>query len=585
VTDGGRQIGEVLARRGVGALFTLCGGHIAPVLVGAKERGVRVVDVRDEATAVFAADATARLSGAPGVAAVTAGPGVTNALTALKNAQLAQSPVVLIGGAAPTVLRGRGALQDMDHLPVVWPYVKWAAAVRRLRDLVPLLESAFGEAGRGVPGPVFLECPADLLYDEAIVRGWYGARSTAPRSLGARFERWYLRRHLDRMFAGPAQAAGRPATAGFGRSAQERPPGHDPNRVRRAADLLGRAERPVLLVGSQAMIRPAAADDLARAVATLGLPVYLSGMARGLLPRAHPLLLRHARKAALHEADVVVLAGVPCDFRLDYGRQIPRSARVIAANLSRAEAHLNRRPTVTAVGDVAGFLAALAATRPPPSRPAWDAWRTGLSARDAAREDDIRRRAAVPGTFVNPLAACQAVEAAADDDSVFVLDGGDFAATASYILTPRGPLRHLDPGVFGTLGVGAGFALGAKLHRPGAEVWIVYGDGAAAYSLAEFDTFVRHGLPVIAVVGNDAGWTQIAREQREMLGDDIGTVLRRTDYDVVARGYGGAGFRVARPADLAPALADAKAAARAGTPALVNVLIDPTDFRKGSVSL
>lgn len=585
MTDGGRLIGEVLARRGVGALFTLCGGHIAPILVGAKERGVRVVDVRDEATAVFAADATARLSGAPGVAAVTAGPGVTNALTALKNAQLAQSPVVLIGGAAPTVLRGRGALQDMDHLPVVRPYVKWAAAVRRLRDLVPLLESAFGEAGRGVPGPVFLECPVDLLYDEAIVRGWYGAGSAAPRSLGARFERWYLHRHLDRMFAGPAQAAGRPATTGSGRSPRERSPDHDPSRVRRAADLLGRAERPVLLVGSQAMIRPAAADDLARAVATLGVPVYLSGMARGLLPRAHPLLLRHARQAALRQADVVVLAGVPCDFRLDYGRQIPRSARVIAANLSRAEAHLNRHPAVTAVGDVASFLAALAATRPPPPRPAWDAWRAGLRTRDAAREDDIRGRAAVPGTFVNPLAVCQAVEAAADDDSVFVLDGGDFAATASYILTPRGPLRHLDPGVFGTLGAGAGFALGAKLHRPGAEVWIVYGDGAAAYSLAEFDTFVRHGLPVIAVVGNDAGWTQIAREQREMLGDDVGTVLRRTDYDVVARGYGGAGFRVARPADLAPTLADAKAAARAGTPALVNVLIDPTDFRKGSVSL
>jgi acetolactate synthase-1/2/3 large subunit len=215
----------------------------------------------------------------------------------------------------------------------------------------------------------------------------------------------------------------------------------------------------------------------------------------------------------------------------------------------------------------------------------WDTWLATLRARDAAREDDIRRRAAVTGAAVNPLALCQAIEAAADDDSVFVLDGGDFAATASYVLTPRGPLRHLDPGVFGTLGVGAGFALGAKLHRPEAEVWIVYGDGAAAYSLAEFDSFVRHGLPVIAVVGNDAGWTQIAREQRALLGDDVGTVLRHTDYDVVARGYGGVGFRVARLEELGPALAQAKAAARAGTPALVNVLIDPTDFRSGSISM
>jgi acetolactate synthase-1/2/3 large subunit len=256
---------------------------------------------------------------------------------------------------------------------------------------------------------------------------------------------------------------------------------------------------------------------------------------------------------------------------------------VIAANLSPAEARLNRRPTVTAIADPAAFLIALPAevTR----RPTWDGWLTGLRGRDSAREEEIRRLASTPGSFVNPLAVCQAIEAAAGEDSVFVLDGGDFAATAAYILTPRGPLRHLDPGVFGTLGVGAGFALAAKLHRPAAEVWIVYGDGAAAYSLAEFDSFVRHGLPVIAVVGNDAGWTQIAREQRSLLGDDVGTVLRRTDYDVVARGYGGVGLRVARPEELAPALAEAKAAARSGSPALVNVLIDQTEFRKGSISM
>jgi acetolactate synthase-1/2/3 large subunit len=306
-------------------------------------------------------------------------------------------------------------------------------------------------------------------------------------------------------------------------------------------------------------------------------------MARGLLPRAQPQLLRHARKAALREADLVMLVGVPCDFRLDYGRQIPRSASVIAANLSPAEARLNRRPTVTALGDPAAFLIALPSAVTPNAM--WDAWLEGLRARDAARDEEIGQLAAIRGGFVNPLAVCQAIEAAAGEDSVFVLDGGDFAATAAYILTPRGPLRHLDPGVFGTLGVGAGFALAAKLHRPAAEVWIVYGDGAAAYSLAEFDSFVRHGLPVIAVVGNDAGWTQIAREQRSLLGDDVGTVLRRTDYDVVARGYGGVGLRVERPEELAPALAEAKAAARSGSPALVNVLIDQTEFRKGSISM
>jgi thiamine pyrophosphate-dependent acetolactate synthase large subunit-like protein len=581
--DGGRRIADALAARGVRVLFTLCGGHISPILVGAKKRGIRVVDVRDEATAVFAADATGRLSGTPGVAAVTAGPGVTNAITALKNAQLAQSPLVLIGGAAPTVLRGRGALQDIDHLPAVRPHVKWAGSTRRLRDVVPLLEAALAESVRGVPGPVFLECPVDLLYDEPIVRSWYDASTASPRSFRARVERWYVRRHLNRLFAGPALPPGGSPPATPGPPARDPSHGIDRGDVRHAADLLGRAERPVLLVGSQATIGAGVPDGVTRAVAELGVPAYLSGMARGLLGRSHPLLLRHARRQALREADLVLLAGVPCDFRLDYGRQIGRSTVIVAANRSRAEARRNRRPAVTAVGDVATFLAALAAGFAP--RLEWNDWLAALRARDAARDDEIRQRARARGAFVNPLSLCQAVEAAADDDSVFVLDGGDFAATASYILSPRGPLRHLDPGVFGTLGAGAGFALGAKLHRPGAEVWILYGDGAAAYSLAEFDSFVRHGLPVIAVVGNDASWAQIAREQRELLGDDVGTVLRRTDYDVVARGYGGRGFRVERPEDLGAALADAKAAARAGEPALVNVLIDPTDFRTGSVSM
>ena len=186
---------------------------------------------------------------------------------------------------------------------------------------------------------------------------------------------------------------------------------------------------------------------------------------------------------------------------------------------------------------------------------------------------------------MNPLAVCRAIEAIAANDSVFVLDGGDFAATASYVLSPRGPLRHLDPGVFGTLGVGAGFALGARVTRPSAEVWIVYGDGAAGFSVAEFDTFVRHRIPVIAVVGNDASWAQIARDQTAILGDDVGTVLRRTDYAAVAEGFGGVGLRVTNPEALSPALERAQAEARAGRPVLVNVWLDPTDFRKGSISI
>jgi acetolactate synthase-1/2/3 large subunit len=600
--DGGDRIAATLARHGVRTLFTLCGGHISPILAAAKRAGIRVVDVRDEAAAVFAADATARLTGVPGVAAVTAGPGVTNSVTALANARLAQSPVVLIGGGAPTILSGRGALQDIEQVPSVRPHVKWTGRAHRVRDLTPLLEAAIAAAVRGVPGPVFVECPVDLLYDERIVRSWYDAGTKTPASLRARLERWYVRRHLNRLFDAAAERPSGRAAAERGLSARDNarvaappsppvPAARDTARtaappssaIRAAAALLSRADRPVLLVGSQAVIRAAQVEAIAGAVSGLGIPVYLSGMARGLLGRSHPLQLRHARRQALRETDLVILAGVPCDFRLDYGRHISHSARVVAANRSAAEARRNRRPDVLAVGDAGAFLEALALQVTP--RPAWQGWLGALRQRDADRETEMRRQAAEPGDHVNPLALLAEVDRLAADDAVFVLDGGDFAATASYVVRARGPLRHLDPGVFGTLGVGGGFALGAKLARPDSEVWILYGDGAAGYSLAELDTCVRHGLPVIAVVGNDASWEQIGREQREILGDDVGTVLRRSDYHVVAQGYGAVGILVRRNEEIRPALERARAEARGGRPVLINAWLARTEFRKGSISM
>ena len=573
--NGGQRLAEALAALGVRTVFTLCGGHISPILVGAKRIGLRVVDVRDEAAAVFAADAVARLSGTVGVAVVTAGPGVTNALTALHNARLAQSPVILIGGAAATVLRGRGALQDIDQLRVVRPHVKWAGSARRVRDLVPLLFRAAARAHEGVPGPVFLDCALDLLYDEPLVRQWYGAGGGAGRGLRARLERWYLRRHVNRMFARPGAAPPPPLRTAAGAPHQRH--------VTRARTLLASAKRPVLLLGSQAVLDVAGVARLAAAVGRIGIPTFLSGMARGLLGRHHAILRRHRRREALRDTDLVILGGVPCDFRLDYGRHIGRGARVVAANLSRAEARRNRQPAVTAVGDPCAFVTALAERAPDAA--GWADWAADLAARDAARDAEIAQLAADPGMRVNPIALCRAIEETAADDSVFVLDGGDFAATASYVLAPRGPLRHLDPGVFGTLGAGGGFALGAAAARPGSEIWILYGDGAVGFSLAEFDTFVRHGIPVIAVVGNDASWAQIARDQVAVLGDDVGTVLRHTDYHVAAQGLGAEGILVTATADVPAALVEAQTLARRGRPVLVNVLLDRTEFRRGSIAM
>lgn len=596
--NGGELVAAVLQAQGVELLYTLVGGHISPILVAARRAGIRVVDTRHEATAVFAADATARLTGRPGVAAVTAGPGVTNTLTAVKNAQMAQSPVVLLGGAAPTALQGRGALQDIDQMSLFTSVVKWSKAVRRVRDLVPALEEAFRQAQSGVPGPVFVECPVDLLYDEGMVRQLYGSARPG-KTLGQRLTNAYLRWHVNRLFSGAGLRQARPAM-------RVEPPAPDPGLVRRAAERLRQAQRPLLVVGSQVTLDTAHVDQVAAALERIGAPVYLSGMARGLLGRGHPLQMRHKRREALREADFVLLAGVPCDFRLDYGRHIRGSAYYVSANRSREDMVKNRKPDLGVLGDPGLFLRLLAdelarsETGQPPSpalaglRPSQDAprddspwapWLDQLRQRDQARNAEIAAQATQPTEHVNPLHLLAELDGAIGPQTILVADGGDFVGSAAYVLQPPGPLTWLDPGPFGTLGVGAGFALGARLCRPEAEVWIIYGDGSAGYSLAEFDTFVRHGLPVIALVGNDAGWSQIAREQVEIFGDDVATVLAHSDYHRVAEGFGGVGFALDDPELAGEVLQQARQAAAAGRPALVNAILGRSDFRKGSISM
>ncbi|MBL9106060.1 MAG: thiamine pyrophosphate-binding protein [Myxococcales bacterium] len=585
--DGGALIAEVLRRQGVQFLFTLCGGHISPILVGAKKRGIRVVDVRHEVNAVFAADAVARLTGVPGVAAVTAGPGLTNTITAVKNAQLAQSPIVVLGGATATVLKGRGALQDIDQMALMRPHVKWATTVSRVKDLVPAVERAFAEAQAGVPGPVFVECPVDLLYAPEVVKSWYTAKSKPGKrpSLQERALAAYLDVHTWRMFAGSDSVKVKPARV-------VAPPQPGADDVRAAARAIHAAERPVMVIGSQTLALPGEARAIAGSLEAIGVPVYLSGMARGLLGPSHPLQMRHGRRNALKESDLVVLSGVPCDFRLDYGQHIPRKATYIAANRSEEEMFRNRKPQVAVTGDAGRFLQALAQALRALGPVDRGAWLGKLRAADDARDKDIADKAAAARPpleddkpTVDPLDLCKRIDAGLAADSVLVADGGDFVATASYIVRPRGPLSWLDPGVFGTLGVGAGFALGAKLVRPNAEVWVIYGDGSVGYSMSEFDTFVRHKVPVIAVVGNDASWMQIAREQVEMLGDSVGTDLRRTDYHAAAAGFGGVGLELRAPESIESVLAEARAAAKAGNPVLINAHLARTDFRKGSISM
>jgi acetolactate synthase-1/2/3 large subunit len=471
--------------------------------------------------------------------------------------------------------KGRGALQDIDQLGLMRPLAKHAFAVERVKDIVPVLKESFRLANEGVPGPVFVELPIDLLYPEPLIREWYGLKSESRRKgLMGKITQWYLERHTNRLFSEmedveigtPLRISSWPLSG---------------SRIRRAAARLKEAERPVLVIGSQAVDNPDTADQTAKAVERMGIPVYLSGMARGLLGANHQCHMRHKRKLALREADVVLLAGVPCDFRLDYGNHINREACLIAVNRDVVDLKRNRRPNISVHGEPGRFLK-LVSEKVTNTR---GEWFRRLTERQEAREQEITEQAAMETDHVNPLHLCKEIEEMLADDSLIVADGGDFVATASYILQPRRSLSWLDPGPFGTLGAGGGFALGAALCRPEADIWLIYGDGSSAYSLAEWDTFVRHGLGVIGVVGNDASWQQIARDQVEILKDPVGTVLRHTDYHDVAQGYGGVGFHISETDQIASTLENAVATAREKKPVLINVLLGKTDFRKGSISV
>lgn len=579
--NGGKLIAEVLVKQGVKHLFTLSGGHIAPIFVEAKKAGIRIIDVRHEVNTVFAADAVARLSGVPGVATVTAGPGVTNTITAIKNAQMAQSPLILLGGAAATILKGRGSLQDIDQISVVKSIVKWAVSVQTLRDLVPSLEKAFRIAQEGVPGPVFVECPIDLLYEEEMVRSWYTQGFDKPaRGIVEKATRWYINRHLNNVFKDKDKnRAGQPD--------KEAPyPKHTDAQVKKAAAELKKSKHPLMLIGSQTLLNPAKVDALVAAIENIGVPVYLSGMARGLLGKGHPLQMRHKRRNALKDADLVLLSGVPCDFRLDYGRHIRGGAMHIAVNRSREDLVLNKKPKLGIMADPCDFLIALGHEMKNQAADVYDEWKHALGARDMEREEDIDNQAKEEfEAGINPLTLFRELDPMLDDNSILVADGGDFVGTAAYTLKPRGPLTWLDPGVFGTLGVGGGFAMGAKLVKPDSEVWIIWGDGSSAYSIAEFDTYTRLGIPVIGLIGNDASWAQIARDQVDFLGDDVASVLAYSDYDVVAKGYGADGMKVENMREFREAVAKAKQSVKNGRSFLINAIIGKSDFRKGSISV
>ncbi len=531
---GGRLVARMLRREGVGTLFTLSGLHVAPIYAGCVDEGIRLVDTRHEQAATHAADAWARLTRGVGVAVVTAGPGVTGAVTGVANAWAAAVPLVLLGGAAPTFNQGRGSLQEMPQTQLFAGITKWSDRVPST-DLVPsFLAKAFRVARAGKPGPVFLELPWDVLSngaDEALAEAQVGYRTDA------------------------------------------RSPG-DPRKLEEARRLLERAERPVLVAGSSIWWDDAAAA-LERLASSTGLPVYLNGMGRGCLPPDHPSFFQGSRKEALARADLVLVVGTPLDFRIGYGTEptFAAGAKVIQVDVDAAEIGRNRPIDVGIVGDARSTLEALEGVRPGAGL---GAWRDFLREQEAARAAQQRVHEESDQRPIHHFRLARAIDTVASraGDVTYVGDGGNVVAVAAKVLRVSRPGRWLDPGPLGCLGVGAPFAIAAKLLAPERPVCVIQGDGAFGLNGMDFETAVRFGLPMVVVVGNDAAWGQIHVPQRALYGEEhaVATRLASTRYDRVVEALGGRGEHVEDPADLVPALERAFAS---GAVYCVDVAIDP----------
>ena len=536
----------VARRYGAEVMFTLSGGHVFPLYDAAVKDGgtgppLRLLDVRHEQTAVFAAEATARLTRTPGLAVVTAGPGVTNAVSAVTTAWFNGVPVVVMAGRAPDYRWGAGSLQEIDHPPLLTPVTKRAWTEHETARIAGTVAEAFQLATSPHPGPVFVDFSLEALYGQAEAD--MPATDQAPR------------------------------------------PGPDPADVSRIAGLLRAARRPVLVLGSDVWL--GRAEDAARQAAiTLRLPVIANGQARGVLPRGHELLVTRARALALRQADLVIVVGTPLDFRLGYGSFGPREdpAKVVHVADSPGGLATHVELAASAAGDLATFFTALAAAcdgagaagaglKGAGLKGADPDWRSGLAEATRAAQQADGPLLSSEADPVHPARIYGELMKVLDDDAVVVGDGGDFVSFAGKYLEPVRPGGWLDPGPFGCLGTGLGYAIAARLARPSAQVVLLLGDGAAGFSLMDTDTLVRHGLPVVMVCGNNAGWGLERHPMRAIYGYDVAADLQPgTRYDEVVRALGGAGELVTDPGQIGPALRRAFAA---NVPYLVNVITDP----------
>ncbi len=533
----GELVALALKHAGVSHLFTLNGGHIWPILVGATEHGIRIIDVRHEQSAAFAAEGWAKVTRQCGVAAVTAGPGVTNSASALAQAQSGDSPLFVIGGRAPVARWGMGSLQEMDHVEVVRSLTKKAVTLESP-------EQAYGVAGECMrtalsrrTGPVFMDVPLDTFFGAADL----------PEAT----------EHL---------------TPDLG-------PSPDPDRVAHAARLIRQAQRPAVIAGGSVWWAHAE-GELKALVEAAHLPLTVNGMARGTLPPGHRLFFPRARGPALGEADLIVVVGALLDFRLNFGQPpvFAEDARLVFVDVDAHRKH--RASDVSLYGDLKAALASLAeAVAGAPERHEWLGKLRASESASRRRDTAITESDSSP---VHPARLIAEVQAFADPDAIIVGDGGDFVSFAGRLIERSRPGLWIDPGPFGCLGSGPGYAMAAKLAHPERQVILLSGDGAFGFSAMEFDTMVRHRIPVVCVVGNNGIWALEKHPMQSMLGLSIAADLgTRTRYDKVVESLGGHGELVERPEEIRPAL---ERAFRSGLPACINVICDPdAEYPRSSV--
>ncbi len=551
VVSGGHLVAKALKNEGVDTIFTLCGGHIIDIYDGCVDEGIRIIDVRHEQVAAHAADGYARQTGKLGCVITTAGPGCTNAITGIATAFRSESPVLHIGGQGALTQHMMGSLQDLPHVDIMRPITKFAASVRSTERVADMISMAARECFAGAPGPSYLEIPRDVLDREIEV-----AKAVVPQS-----------GHY------------RASTKALG----------DPADIEKLADMLVAAERPVILIGSQVWTCRGheAALDLVRA---LDIPAYFNGAGRGLLPPGDPHHFDRTRREGFDKADVIVIVGTPFDFRMGYGKRLGRGAKVVQIDMDYRTVGKNRDVALGLVGDPGVILAAVRqAASGRIAKPAAQArkdWMAGLRAAEQAATEKLMPLFRSDASPIHPYRVAWEINEFLTDDTIYIGDGGDVVTISAQAVRPHRPGHWMDPGALGSLGVGTGFALAAKLAHPGKEVLCYYGDGSFGMTAFDMETANRFGAPYIAVIGNNSAMNQIRYGQLAKYGEqrgNVGNLLGDVPFGRFAEMLGGYGEEVRDAAQVAPALLRAREAVRRdGKSAVINIWVDPREYAPGT---